>query len=136
MKTLEQALAAFDPKTLRSAVSVCNALKLHGYEIEDLEDYFKEVRKAEELSQEEWKIEVERQMKEWQDVAPLCPTCGGFLNPPRHICKRKGPENLFGYTCLWHCENGDCIYERYTFEDAGEELEKLMKKKGRKEQCH
>ncbi len=121
----------FDPKTLRSAVSVYNNLKRHGHRIEDLEDYFKKVRKAEELSQEEWKVEAEKQIREWQAIAPLCPTCGGFLNPPKHICKKKGKENTKGWTCLWYCTNGDCTYEHYTYENAGEEMKKLMEK-GRK----
>lgn len=133
LKTLEQALAVFDPKTLRSTVSVCNALKRHGYKIEDLEDHFNKIKEEEEKGKAEWEAEIERQEKMWEDAAPLCPTCGLFLNPPKHICKKKGPENTFGYTCLWYCENGDCVYEKYTFENAGEEMKRLMEKKGKEE---
>lgn len=129
-KTLEQTVAAFDEKAIRSAISVYSCLKRHGYEISDLEKWNRSLQNEQVRYEELRKKEVERRRKEWESIAPLCPKCGKYLSPPKHVCKKKGPENLKGWTCLWYCENGDCVYERYTYEEAREEMNKLIE--GRK----
>jgi len=117
---------------LEEAVGIYKHLLGYGYSMADLEQYLVSFREKEQKGIEIERKKLERMRKEWlrawEIIAPLCPICGGFLNQPRHICKKKGLENVLGYTCLWHCENGDCIYEHYTYEDAGEELKKLMEK--------
>ncbi len=94
--------------------------------MEDLNEHLEKTRRELKERQEET---VKQSREWWESIAPLCPECGKYLNPPKHICKKKGPENIFGYTCLWHCENGDCIYEKYTYQNAQEEMKKLIERR-------
>ncbi len=129
MKTLEESLAVFDPKDLRIAVSVYKCLTRNGFKSSDLVEHFDVVKRKEESLQKISAADVKKGLEDWKAIALPCPNCGAplFL---KHICKKKGPENLKGWTCLWYCENGDCTYEKYTYENAAEEVKKLMK--GRK----
>ncbi|HEC62292.1 MAG TPA: hypothetical protein ENI27_08570 [bacterium] len=133
MKSLKESIAVFDPKDLRVAVSIYKCLARNGFKSSDLVEHFDEAKRKEEILQKisaaDTKKRLEEGRKAWEAIASPCPNCGAplFL---KHICKKKGPENVKGYTCLWHCEHGDCTYEKYTYENAGEEVKKLMK--GRK----
>lgn len=124
-------IQAFSLTQLHSAMTLYLHLKANGFTIEDLADYIKGVegKRIENRAKfiEKVQREVLKKIKEWKAVAPICPKCKGHLNRPKHICKKKGPENIKGYTCLWYCENGNCIYENYTYENAEEEINKLMK---------
>ncbi len=135
MKTLEQAIAAFDEKTLSSAICVYDTLVGYGYTMEMLKARNKGIAKEQERLVlkgkkvvEDERRKAEEQWKEWTKIAPTCPDCGSPLNPPRHISKRKGPENIYGWTCHWFCSNEDCLYEKYTYEDARREFAHLMDK--------
>ncbi len=131
MKTLEQVISVFDPKDIRSATSIYNCLSRNGFTVLDLSLYLGKEKEKNRLAVVEWEQRVMETEERWKKAAPLCPDCVGSLNPPRHICKKKGPENIKGWTCLWYCTNGDCTYEKYTYENAGEEMKKLMEN-GRK----
>ncbi|KKN24920.1 hypothetical protein LCGC14_0890100 [marine sediment metagenome] len=134
LRTLESVVEVFGDKSLRTYLKIYSYLTRHGLKTSDLIDHYDRIEEQTEVDVGKGKIELEEMRKAWEAVVPLCPSCGGYLNPPRHICKKKGPENVKGYTCLWHCEKGDCIYEKYTYENAGEEMKRLMEK-GREEQC-
>ena len=133
MKTLEESIAVFDPKDLRVAVSVYKCLTRNGFEMAALVDHLEKIKESNKALQRAGVIDQERRVKEakkaWEAIALPCPNCKAPLLL-KHICKKKGPENLKGWTCLWYCENGDCTYEKYTCENAAEEVKKLME--GRK----
>ncbi len=128
---MEEILQAFRWARLDEAVGIYNLLLTHNLTMNDLELYLKEGNKRIREEKAKHKVRMEERRKLWEDIAPFCPECGGFLNRPKFICKKKGPANREGWTCLWYCENGDCIYEKYTYEDAGEEMKRLTE--GRKE---
>lgn len=128
MKSLDQALAVFDEKALRNTVSVWKCLTRHGFAMLDLVLYFEREEKRNKESVIEHEEMLERGRKTWEAVAPLCPTCGGPLNPPHHICEKKGTGNKKGWTCLWWCSKDDCMYSKYTHENASEEYNKLMER--------
>lgn len=134
LKTLEGIIAVFDSKVLQSAVSVYSCLIRNGFGIADLIDHLKKIKERNDTLQRAGVIDRKRRAKKarkaWEAIALPCPECTAPLFV-KHICKKKGPENVHGYTCLWFCENGDCTYEKYTYENAGEETKKLME--GRKE---
>lgn len=75
--------------------------------------------------------EEERKEKEkWEAVAPLCPECGAILLPPIKLSGIKRDNNRYGWSCLWQCvgngDNEDCIWERYSYENAIEIIEGLF----------
>jgi len=88
-------------------------------------------KQDQELRRENEKGEEEamRRKREWEAVAPLCPDCGFPLIPPRLIRRRKGPGNIHGWTCHWFCSSETCLYEKYTHEDAREEMKKIMERR-------
>ncbi len=131
---MEKVLQVFSGTSLREAVTIYNHLKLHDLTMDDLTQYVIEIAREErghrKAAEETVKRIEEEGRREWSKIAPSCPKCEASLFLKR-ICKKKGPENINGWTCLWYCENGDCTYEKYTHENAGEEMEKL-KERGRK----
>ncbi|KKL81046.1 hypothetical protein LCGC14_1998710, partial [marine sediment metagenome] len=100
--------------------------------MEDLALYLKmeagKIKAEQVLQEKKLHIQTEKVKKEWSAIALPCPNCKAplFL---KHICKKKGPENIHGYTCLWYCEKGDCVYEKYTYENATEEIKKLKERR-------
>ncbi len=128
---MEKILQAFRWARLQEAVGIYYHLLDHGFSMEDLALYLKEGNNKLETMRAEDKGRAEEARKRWCEVAPTCPKCKGCLSL-KHICKKKGPGNREGWTCLWFCESGNCIYEKYTYEDAGEEMKRLMER-GRKE---
>lgn len=129
----EGVIQCFRVARLEEAVTIYQHLLKHGYTMDHLSKYLVEFRKEQEKLREEFQKEREKRrkewVKEWEAIAPKCPNCGLYLNPPKHICKKKGPENVKGYTCLWFCTNGDCTYEKYTYDNANEEMKQLMERR-------
>ena len=136
-KSLEQSVAAYDDKSLRSAVRICNSLEQNGFTIKDIESYFNEIREEDEKGRKAQEAELERQRKMWEDVAPLCPDCGEILPPPRKLCGKEKDSNKNGWSCQWYCgkgwkediPSGICGWEKYTYQNAQEEMNKLMERR-------
>jgi len=127
MKTLEETIAVFDLKSLRATVSVYKCLLRNGYTITDLVEYFDKLITQTVENRAKFEEEVRKGREQWAAVAPPCPKCSAPLFLKR-ICKKQGPENIHGWTCLWYCEHGDCIYERYTYENATDEIKKIKER--------
>jgi len=126
---IETVLQAFSLPRLEETVTIYNHLLRHGQGMDDLVCYLDERKRKIKDEQEKDKRLSEEIRKKWEANAPLCPSCGGPVNPPKHICKKQGPENVKGWTCLWYCVSGDCTFEKYTYEDAAEELKKIMERR-------
>lgn len=122
MKTLEQAIAAYDEKVILGSMNLYRSLTLSGYTIQDLEDR----NKARVVEQQRLQIEGDKLMKEqrlqaekdkaaYERIAPRCPDCGLSLML-RSINTPQGKGNKYGYKSLLYCS--ECLYEKYSRKPA------------------
>ena len=131
MKTLEQAIAAYNEKVILESVNLYRSLTLSGYTIQDLEDR----NKARAVEQQRLQIEGDKLMKErqlqaekdkaaYELIAPKCPDCGLPLML-RGINTPQGKGNKYGYQSLLYCQ--DCLYEKYSIETADYQYKQMIK---------
>ena len=126
---IEHILQGFTFGTIQDALTVCKVLSSSGYSFNDLKNYVSNKIEDRENSARKIRADAYALRDAWREGAPECPVCRSPLMPPQHICKDKGPENLFGWTCLWYCDAEGCIYEKYTHETAIDEYKNVIERR-------
>ena len=141
MSLIEKAVEVFSGTKLRESVTIYNHLRLHGLTMGDLAQYIelgaKTEREHRKKIEAEDKRREEKARKEWSEIAPACPECGAPLAPPNTLCGKGHPSNKKGWSCKWYCitgwdedePSGICGWEKYTHENAADEIKKLKERK-------
>ena len=122
---IREKLAVFGQGKLQDLITLYDFLEESDISLEDVRaylEYNKEVFRQLGLRQ----AEIFKKRKEvWNKNTRKCPTCKrplliGNIRTP------KGRGNVKGYTCHWFCQEEDCLFEEYTYENFQEVYKKIM----------
>ena len=126
MKTkLDRTLRVFGFDGLQNLITLFNLLEREGISIEEVREFVASSERVIEIDREKMKKKTLAMRKLWEKNTRRCPTC---MKPlvVRPINIPKGKRNVKGYTCHWYCQEENCDFEEYTFENYKKVYEKIM----------
>lgn len=131
---IKRVVNVFNRNSLQDSILINEALQQHGYTFDDLDSFFKVLELDRIAKIAEFEGDREREIKEYDKIAPKCPECGLSLMLKRiNIPQGKGNKN--GYKSLLYCNGASCLYEKYSRKPA-DYLYRQMVKNSKKEKAN
>jgi len=122
---IQRKLAVFDFGRLQELLTLFDVLEREGLELEDVKDFIASSIAAQVAFQERLEKVGKKRTEMWNKNTRKCPTCDAPL-VARSITTKKGKQNVKGYTCHWFCQEENCNFEEYTYEDFKEIYQEIM----------
>jgi len=125
IKEIREKLAVFSFPRLQELLTLSSLLEKESIPLEEVREFISSYLELQETRRVVFeKINKEKERK-WNKNTRRCPLCKMPLSF-RPITVPKGKGNVNGYTCLWYCQEENCNFEEYTYEDFKEVYTKIM----------
>lgn len=122
---INRKLSVFGFDGLQNLITLFDILQRENISIKEIRKFVKSSISVRETSIAKRIKEMDRVTKLWNKNTRHCPTCMKPLMV-RSVTIPKGKGNLKGYTCHWFCQQEDCNFEEYTYEDFKEVYTRIM----------
>lgn len=115
-KAIEQILEVFSFAQIQTTASLINSLKREEIGFKEFGDFIDRKKILKNVQSKEAMYLRRQKETQWNKNTRRCPTCMMPLLA-RGIRIPKGKENIKGYTCHWYCQEENCTFEEYSYED-------------------
>ena len=122
---IEYKLRVFGFGLLQDLISLTGVLEREGISLEEVKEYVEERQRQLKETKLAMQKANEKVRQQWEKNTRRCPTCVMPLMA-RSITIKKGKANIKGYTCHWFCQEENCNFEEYTYEDFQIIYKKIM----------